>query len=507
MSNEEKIQTIPAPLFILEMANNHMGDVAHGLKLIKAFGEVCRKYPYQFAFKLQYRDLDTFIHPDMQGRDDVKYIKRFSETKLTRQDFDSLVAAIKAEGFLAMATPFDEVSVALIESQQLDIIKVASCSFGDWPLLERIAQASQPIIASTAGASLETIDSVVSFFSHRQKAFAILHCVGEYPTPDEHMQLSQIDFMRTRYPNIRIGFSTHENPDNVDIVKLAIAKNVNIFEKHVGLATNEYALNAYSASPQQFDAWLQSAQYAMAICGVGNARKIDNPTEAASLRSLQRGVFAKNAIEKGKQLTTDDIYFAFPPEPGQYTANDWSKYSQFVTVNDIAANQAVTPENTSRTETREKVLAIVQRINQFLKESRVVVPGSAELDISHHYGLERFDEVGLTLITVVNREYCKKLLVSLPGQRHPEQWHNIKEETFHILYGEIELSLNGNEQTYRPGDVVTVEPGTRHAWVSKTGAVIEEISTTHEMADSFYTDEVIMANPVRKTSLTYWMET
>lgn len=105
MSNEETIQTIPAPLFILEMANNHMGDVAHGLNLIKAFGEVCRKYPYQFAFKLQYRDLDTFIHPDMQGRNDVKYIKRFSETKLTQQDFDSLVAAIKAEGFLAMATP------------------------------------------------------------------------------------------------------------------------------------------------------------------------------------------------------------------------------------------------------------------------------------------------------------------------------------------------------------------------------------------------------------------
>ena len=507
MSNEEVIQTLPEPLFILEMANNHMGDVAHGLKLVKAFGEVCRKYPYQFAFKLQYRDLDTFIHPDMQGRDDVKYIKRFSETRLTRQDFDVLVATIKAEGFLSMATPFDEASVTLIESQQLDLIKVASCSFGDWPLLERIAQTSKPIIASTAGASLETIDSVVSFFSHRQKTFAILHCVGEYPTPDDHMQLSQIDFMRARYPNIRIGFSTHENPDNIDIVKLAIAKNVNIFEKHVGLATEQYPLNAYSASPQQLDAWLQSAQYAMTICGEGYVRKIDNSLEAASLRALQRGVFAKNAVEKGKQLTIDDIYFAFPPEQGQYTANDWSKYSQFVTVKDILPNQAVTPENTSRTETREKVFAIVQRINQFLKESRVVVPGSAELDISHHYGLDQFDEVGLTLITVVNREYCKKLLVSLPGQRHPEQWHDIKEETFHVLYGEVELCLDGKEQTYRPGDVVTVEPGTRHAWVSKTGAVIEEISTTHVVGDSFYTDEVIMANPVRKTSLTYWMET
>jgi len=501
---------IPSPLFVLEMANNHMGDVQHGINLIRAFGEVCRKYPFKFAFKLQYRDLDTFIHPEMQSRDDVKYIKRFQETRLSRADFDVLVNEMKEQGFLTMATPFDEVSVDLIESQNLDMIKVASCSFGDWPLLERIVNAAQPIIASTAGASLEAIDSVVSFLAHRKKEFAILHCVGEYPTPDEHINLSQIDFLNSRlkprYPEIQVGFSTHEQPDNVDIIKLAIAKGVTIFEKHVGLATEQYALNAYSASPQQLDAWLTAAQYALTVCGEGIARHIENPVEAASLRALQRGVFAKKPIKKGETLNKENTYFAFPPEAGQYTANDWSKYSQFKALQDIAPNQAVAPENTQRIETRQKILSIVQRVNQFLKESHVVVPGSADLDISHHYGLDNFDETGLTLITVVNRDYCKKLLVTLPGQRHPEQLHKLKEETFHVLYGEVILSLDGEVSTCHPGDVVTVEPGTRHAWVSKTGAVIEEISTTHIVNDSYYTDEAIMANRERKTSLTYWME-
>lgn len=500
------LNKIPAPLFVLEMANNHMGDVQHGINLIRAFGEVCRKYPFQYAFKLQYRDLDTFIHPDMKGRDDVKYIKRFSETRLSRADFDLLIAEMKAQGFLTMATPFDEKSVDLIESQQLDMVKVASCSFGDWPLLDRIAKTSLPIIASTAGANLETIDSVVSFLAHRQKAFAILHCVGEYPTPDDHLNLSQIDFMNARYPNVRIGFSTHENPDNVDIVKLAIAKGVTIFEKHVGLATEQYGLNAYSASPRQLDDWLAAAQYAMMVCGEGHTRYIENQTEAQSLRALQRGVFAKAPIKKGDALTNDNVYFAFPPEEGQFTANDWSKYSQFNATEDIEPHRAISPQNTQRIETRQKILSIVQRVNQFLKDSHVVVPGSAELDISHHYGLDRFDEVGLTLITVVNRDYCKKLLVSLPGQQHPEQLHKIKEETFHVLYGEVTLSLDGEPMVCRPGDVVTVEPGTRHAWVSDTGAVIEEISTTHVVNDSYYTDEEIMANRERKTSLTYWME-
>ena len=87
------------PLFILEMANNHMGDVAHGVAVIRAFADVCKAFPFRFAFKLQYRDLDTFIHPAMRGRDDVKYIKRFSETRLSREQFDTLVAEIRANGF------------------------------------------------------------------------------------------------------------------------------------------------------------------------------------------------------------------------------------------------------------------------------------------------------------------------------------------------------------------------------------------------------------------------
>jgi sialic acid synthase SpsE len=125
---------IPNKLIVLEMANNHMGDVAHGFKVISDFGAVCRKFPeFKFAFKLQYRELDTFIHPSMRGRDDIKYIKRFSETKLTRENFDQLVSTIRKEGFLAMATPFDNASIATIVDQKLDILKIAKIFTPDLP--------------------------------------------------------------------------------------------------------------------------------------------------------------------------------------------------------------------------------------------------------------------------------------------------------------------------------------------------------------------------------------
>jgi hypothetical protein len=48
-------------------------------------------------------------------------------------------------------------------------------------------------------------------------------------------------------------------------------------------------------------------------------------------------------------------------------------------------------------------------------------------------------------------------------------------------------------------------PGVRHAFRSATGAVVEEISSTHYKNDSFYTDESINQNSNRKSTLTYWM--
>lgn len=498
-------KTIPEPLFVFEMANNHMGNVEHGIRIIRAMKEATDGLPFHFAFKLQYRDLDTFIHPAKKGRDDIKYVKRFSETRLDKMQFDRLVHEIRANGFLAMATPFDENSVDLIVEQQLDLIKIASCSFTDWPLLERIAATNLPIIASTAGASVEDMDRVVSFFSHRNKEFALLHCVGEYPTPAAHMNLSQIDFLQSRYQGVRIGFSSHENPEDLDMVKIAVAKGAVLFEKHVGVATDCYPLNEYSASPEQVRSWLMAAHNAFAICGTETRANITNHAEKKSLRSLQRGVFARRHIKAGETITTADVFFAFPPEPDQYTANDWSKYARFTATTDIPVESALCPENSTHVDQRQQVWNIVQEVKQLLKKSGITFPGRAELEISHHYGLDDFRQNGLTMLTVVNRAYCKKLLIVLPGQNHPEQFHRQKEETFHVLYGDIRLELNGISHAFGPGDVVTITPGDRHLFHSTGGAVIEEISSTHFKDDSFYTDPAIAANSNRKTMLSYWM--
>ena len=501
----ERQSCIPTPLFIFELANNHMGDVEHGLRIISEFAALSKDMPFSFAFKLQFRELDTFIHPAFQDRMDIKYIKRFSETRLTRAQTRQLVDAIKANGFLAMCTPFDEASVDRIVEDGFDILKIASCSFTDWPLLEKIVATSLPIVGSTAGIELGDMDNVVTFMKHRAKDFALMACVAQYPTPSDALQLNQIDVLKARYPDLRVGYSTHEDPAETMPVAMAIAKGATLFEKHVGIPTDAYALNTYSATPAQARAWLEAATKAYAMAGIAGVRIEPSKAELDALRDLRRGVFLKRDVAAGERIRDEDVFFAIPTQPGQVTANDWSKYSAYTATAAMTASGPVMAAQTQREEIRAKVLSIVGRVKDLLAESRSVVPGEAELEISHHYGLDRFDEVGITMVTVVNRHYCKKLIVVLPGQVHPEQYHERKEETFHVLHGDLRIRLDGVERVCRPGAVVTIAPGVRHAFDSATGAVFEEISSTHFVDDSFYTDPEISRNRNRKTHIRYWM--
>ncbi len=494
-------------LFVFEMANNHMGDVSHGKKIIQEFA--CAKDPYKeydFAIKFQFRNIDTFIHPDYKDRMDLKYVKRFSETRLSTEDFLELKNEAEKFGFLTMCTGFDEDSISLIEDMDFSIIKIASCSFTDWPLLNRIAETDMPIIASTAGSSLKEIDNVVAFFTHRGKDLTIMHCVGEYPTETTNLQLNQISLLKDRYPNINVGYSTHEDPSNPHIIPLAVAKGANVFEKHVAVVTDEYPRNAYSSTPEEVEAWLESAHTAFQICGDLHDRPPASDKELSDLRRFKRGVFASRDIKQGEVVGREDVFYAFPCGEGQILANDMSKYTQYIADKDFSLNEAISHSNTTQDNLRAGIYDIVQNVKSFLSQSNVVYPGEADLEISHHYGIENFYEVGITMITVVNREYCKKLIIALPGQSHPEQYHKKKEETFVILYGDVELTLDDKKTSLHKGDVVTIEPGVRHRFNTKNGCIIDEVSSTHYKDDSYYTDKKISDNKNRKTFITHWLD-
>jgi sialic acid synthase SpsE/quercetin dioxygenase-like cupin family protein len=498
------IKSIPTPLFIFEMANNHMGDINHGLRIVREFAEVSRDFKqFQFSVKLQHRD-DTFFHPDYIKRTDYKYIKRFTETKLSKDDFRRLKDAIQEAGFVSMCTPWDEPSVDLMEELDFDIIKIASCSFTDWPLLERVGKSSRPIIASTAAATSEDIDQVVSFFSHRQKNFAIMHCVGEYPCLREHLELNQISYLQERYPGVPIGFSTHEEPSNLDSIRVAMGKGALLFEKHVAVPTEIYKANAYSANPMEARKWLEAAADAHLMCGVKGQRRPILEKEIADIEPLYRGVFASRDIKKGEKITEKDCFLAMPNTHGQLLARQLSKYSDYFAKTDIARNAALMLEDLQFKDLRAKVRKIVNDLRALLKKRRIALPSYVDLEISHHHGMDRFHESGAVLIYIINRAYSKMLVIMFPGQSYPRHSHRLKDETYHLLHGDLEVEVDGETNRLKAGDVLSINRGTPHSFKTASGAIIEEVSTTYVQGDSIYEDPVVNNNPNRKIYLTFW---
>ena len=61
------------------------------------------------------------------------------------------------------------------------------------------------------------------------------------------------------------------------------------------------------------------------------------------------------------------------------------------------------------------------------------------------------------------------------------------------------MRLNNKRFILKPGDLKTINPGVIHEFGSKSGAIIEELSTTSMVDDSFYLDKKIDKNTNRKS--------
>jgi sialic acid synthase SpsE len=310
-------------LFVLEMANNHWGRVDRGLKIVNNFAQVVRFNNVRAAIKMQFRHVDSFIHRDFAARTDIRYIKKTVETKMADEQFAEMVKAIRKSSCIPMATPFDERSVDLCCELGIPIVKIASSDLNDWILLEKIAKTKKPVIVSTGGSSQKDLDDLVTFFTNRSIPLAINHCVSIYPSEDRQLEMNQIDFLRARYPNHTIGFSTHERSDWTSSILIAYAKGARTFERHIDVEADGIPVSPYCSTPEQADTWFKSFQKAKEMCGApGTQKRIPPQEEIAYLDALVRGVYAANDLPEGHILQDSDVYLAIPLLQGQISCRE-----------------------------------------------------------------------------------------------------------------------------------------------------------------------------------------
>jgi sialic acid synthase SpsE len=310
-------------LFVLEMANNHWGSVERGLKIIDSFSKVVRFNNVRATIKLQFRDVESFIHKDFKDRTDIRYIKKTLDTRLSKRDLAVLVEAIRNAGCIPSATPFDEMSVDLCEELNLPLIKLASSDLNDWFLIERIAKTKKPVLASSGGSSLKDLDDLVTFFANRNIPLGLNHCVSLYPTQQEDLELNQIDFLRDRYPQNTIGLSTHEYEDWAASLTIAYAKGARTFERHIDIEADGRAVSPYCSLPHQIDTWFKTFRKVKKMCGFPGVAKRRCPAdEVKYLDALVRGVYATRDLRAGEIINDADVYLAVPLQKGQLSCRE-----------------------------------------------------------------------------------------------------------------------------------------------------------------------------------------
>jgi sialic acid synthase SpsE len=314
-------------LFILEAANNHWGQISRGLEIVQTYGAIVRHNNVRAAIKFQFRDRHSFIHPSHASREDIRYIKKTQATWLKDDEIDSLVEKVKSVGCIPMATPFDEASVKLCGHYEFPIIKVASSDINDWPLLEEISKLGKPVIVSTGGASLKDIDDVYKFFTSRNIPLAINHCVSLYPSEDSDLELSQISFLKHRYPKSQIGYSSHEQYSWAPSMFISYSLGARTWERHIDIPNEIHGVSPYCTLPAQANEWFESFKKVKEMLGTSESQRRNvTIAEKNYLDQLVRGIYAKAAIPKGTILTKENFaeffFLAVPLQKGQLSCRE-----------------------------------------------------------------------------------------------------------------------------------------------------------------------------------------
>ena len=351
-------------LFVLEAANNHWGDVERGKKIIQDFATVVRYNNIKAAIKFQFRDVDNFVHEEFKGNQEIRYIKKTEATKMSHDQYKSLADAVIKSGCITMATPFDESSVDLCVTFNFPIIKIASSDINDWSLLERIAHTKKPVIASSGGASEKSLDELVQYFENRDIPLAINHCVSLYPSEDDQLELNQIKYIKNRYPNHVVGFSSHEYHDWHSSMLISYALGARTWERHIDIEYDSVPVSPYCSLPSQADSWFKAFHKASEMLGnSASARRIISKEETKYLDALVRGVYARRDLSVGYELSSDtfaqDFKLAVPLRKGQLSTREilnGLKVTQSVTAGSPITIEDIDGPYAEHSELRQQIL-------------------------------------------------------------------------------------------------------------------------------------------------------
>ena len=192
-----------------EIGQNHNGSVKIAKQIIdSATSSVVEQLfninlPIIDAIKLTKRDLNYELSDSQMATPYVNknsfgntYGEHRAFLELSDEEHHELYNYAKSKGVDFVETLCAPSCLSILHLFQPDKLKVASRDLTNIPLLEAMAETKIPMIISTGMAGEKELDQAVETITKYHQELSILHCVSQYPTKPENVNLNTIAFYK-----------------------------------------------------------------------------------------------------------------------------------------------------------------------------------------------------------------------------------------------------------------------------------------------------------------------
>jgi sialic acid synthase len=298
---------------IAEIGHNHQGNLSTAKELFRAAKEAGAH-----AVKLQKRNNRLLFTREMYDKpyeNENSYGATYGEHRefleLGREQYLELQSYAKELGIAFFATAFDVSSADFLAELDVPAFKLASGDLTNIPLLQYVARLGKPMIVSTGGGTLADVRRAYEAIMPLNRQLCILQCTAGYPPAWEELNLRVISTYRTEFPDVVVGFSSHDSG-----IAMAVAGYVlgaRVIEKHFTLnRAMKGTDHAFSLEPTGLRKMVRDLRRTR--IALGDGVKVTYASEKAPLTKMAKKLVAAHAVAAGHRLTIADVAIKSPSD-------------------------------------------------------------------------------------------------------------------------------------------------------------------------------------------------
>lgn len=296
------------PYIVAEMNSSHLGKITNAMDMISKAKEIgCSAVKFQSWTAESLYSADYYQTNRMAKR----MVSGFS---LSEGDLKELCLYCNKLGIDFSSTPYSNREVDfLVDECNARFVKIASMDLNNIGYLRYIAKKGRPIVLSTGmGTREEIIKAVETIRDAGNEDICILHCVSQYPTSIEDINLNNINMLKDLFPGVAVGLSDHTIGYEAAIASVAIGAC--LIEKHFTLDSKKIGWdNQMATEPAEFAVLIEKCNQ---ICkAMGSYERIITPAETEQKQKMRRSFVAVCDISAG-QMITEDLLDAKRPQTG-----------------------------------------------------------------------------------------------------------------------------------------------------------------------------------------------